>query len=407
MPVVSHARRMIHPLARGVRRRLLPRLMPPSSGGALANGSDGVRVIGLMSSASGLGNSARLCVERLAASGFSVSAADVAPLFGASDGIVYPLSNGTSADDAIALYHLNPPKLLPGIMRAGIRQYYRTYNIGYWAWELERLPDEWVNAIRYVDAVFVPSEFCRAAIRRYTDKPVCVVPHPLNPDLAVPPRRRNGGERFAVLAMLNFGSSFERKNPYAALRAFKLAFGSDPTARLIFKTSGGQRYPQEFESLRAVAGDMSNVEIIDEVWPPEKLMQLYRNVDVHLSLHRSEGYGLTIAEAMMMECPAVVTAWSGNMDFCGEDTAFLVSHQLIDFRDGDPSYEGVGEARWADPDVEQAARCLRLLRKEPELGRRKAVAARRALIDHTTSHSYEAALRSLFEAGEARTEARA
>src|SRR5262249_3636446 len=147
--------------------------------------------------------------------------------------------------------------------------------------------------------------------------------------------------------------------------------------------------------LRAEAGGLSNVEVIDEVWSSEKLLQLYRNVDVYLSLHRSEGYGLTIAEAMLMECPVVVTAWSGNMDFCREDTAFLIDYRLIEFQDDDPSYEGVTSARWADPSVHHAAQVLRRLRETPELGRRKAAAARRALIDHTSSHTYERAIRML------------
>jgi glycosyltransferase involved in cell wall biosynthesis len=371
-------------------------MVAPQTGRALAGRRDAARVIGLLSSASGLGNSARLCMDQLVASGFTVSPSDVAPLFGNSDGVSFPARPALPAgSEAIALYHLNPPMLLPGIARAGLRAYWRTYNVGYWAWELETLPPDWIAAIRYVDAVMVPSEFCRAAVSRATDKPVCVVPHPADPDTPLPPRRRGEGQPFTVLAMLNFGSSFERKNPRAALRAFKLAFDADPMARLVFKTSGGHRYPRELADLRAEAGDMSNVDVIDEVWSGEKLFGLYRNADAYLSLHRSEGYGLTLAEAMLMECPVIATGWSGNMDFCSGDTAFLVKYDLVDFRDDDPSYAQVVDARWAEPCVADAARILRLLRAEPELGRRKAKAARRALLDYTRTHSYAGAVRSL------------
>jgi glycosyltransferase involved in cell wall biosynthesis len=382
-----------------MRRNMLRRLLrPPENGRAVTSGGNGVRIVGLLSSASGLGVSARLCAEQLASGGFSVSAVDVAPLFGASDGIPYGEQKKTLTDEAVTLYHLNPPKLLPGILRAGLRRYYRSFNVGYWAWELETLPEEWIDAIRYVDAIMVPSEFCRAAVERYTGKPICVVPHPLSVETPLPPRRHCDGAPFTVLAMLNFGSSFIRKNPHAALRAFRLAFGADSAARLIFKTSGGHRYPLELGRLRAEAADLANVEVIDEVWSAHRLQQLYRDADVYLSLHRSEGYGLTIAEAMLMECPVVVTGWSGNMDFCGEETAHLVDYRLIDFEDGDPSYEGVTHARWAEPSVAHAARLLRLLREAPEAGRRKAATARRALIGHMASHSYEQAIRWLVDA---------
>jgi glycosyltransferase involved in cell wall biosynthesis len=348
-----------------------------------------------MSSASGLGNSARLCADQLVARGYSVSSKDVAPFFGVGDDVGFASNAANDSGASIAIYHLNPPKLLAGIMRAGLRQYYGTYNIGYWAWELETLPREWVNAIRFVDAIMVPSEFCRAAIARYTDKPVAVVPHPLQSVRLPPPRTRDESQPFTVLSMLNFGSSFLRKNPYAVLRAFTLAFGADPNARLIFKTSGGHRFAGELAQLRANASGMTNVEIIDEIWSEERLNASYRKADAYLSLHRSEGYGLTIAEAMMMDCPVVVTGWSGNLDFCTEETAFLVRHSLTAFDDDDPSYEGVTGAQWAEPSVEDAARLLRLLRDEPALARRKAEAARRHLIAHTSERSYDRALTSL------------
>jgi glycosyltransferase involved in cell wall biosynthesis len=396
MPAVSHARRMVQPLARSIRRNLLPHLLvPPAPGRDLrGHGGKAARVIGLMSSASGLGNSARLCADQLIVSGYTISSVDVAPLFGVSDDIAFP-SHPTGATPSAAIYHLNPPKLIPGILRAGLRQYYGNYNIGYWAWELETLPAEWVGAIRFVDAIMVPSEFCRAAVARYTDKPVAVVPHPLKAGAERPPRERTADAPFTVLTMLNFGSSFERKNPYAALRAFTQAFGSDPKARLIFKTSGGHRHGDELARLTDEVRGAGNVEIIDEVWSAERLAAFYRSADAYLSLHRSEGFGLTIAEAMIEGCPTIVTGWSGNVDFCSDETAFLVDYELIDFKDDDPSYDGVADARWAAPSVADAARLLRLLRDQPALGRQKAQAARRSLISYINSNTYDRALRSL------------
>jgi glycosyltransferase involved in cell wall biosynthesis len=386
-------RQILRRPARFIRRRILPSVLVPARAVRVTSPHH-VHVVGLLSSSAGIGMSARLCVGALMRSGHAVSTADVADLFG-SDRIPYPASARRFVPGGVSIYHLNPPMLLPGMIRAGLGRYYGSFNIGYWAWELESLPPEWVAGLRFVDAVFVPSRFSQAAVQRYTSKPVRVVPHPvaLPAESDVPPAA--SPRPFRVLNVFSFGSSFERKNPIALVDAFRLAFGNDPDAQLVLKMSHGARHAPDMARLtRAIAG-MANVMLIDEVWDAVRLAALMRSADVYASLHRSEGFGLPLAEAMMAGVPVIATNWSGNVDFCAPDCTFPVDCTLVPFSDSHPDYDEVRGARWAEPSVEHAAQQLRRVRDDLPGARAKALRARQALRRHLHAFSYHNALASL------------
>ncbi len=396
-PVLSAGLRAVRPWlrrpARAFRRKVLPRLLPPARRPLPAH-IDSIRVVGLLSSASGLGGSARLCMETLDAVGYAVHGHDVAPLFDSDDGIVPPAGrDDRTAPGRVSIYHLNPPMLLPGILASGVGAYRRGGNIGYWAWELERLPPEWVQALQFVQAVLVPSRFCRAAVSRHTAKPVVVVPHPVR---RAPPGGgsvdRTAARPFRVVSIFRLGSSFERKNPVALVRAFRLAFGEARDVRLVLKTSDGARCPAEKARLLGEIGGAPNVELVDEVWDEARIDALVRSADLYASLHRSEGFGLPLAEAMMREVPVLATAWSGNTDFCSPEHSFAVDYTLVEFSDSHPDYDEVGRARWAEPSVAHAAAQLMLARRDPQGARNRAAAAKRALCRHLDEFSYPHAL---------------
>lgn len=388
-------RRLARRPARFIRRNVLPHVLKPSRT-VLRSPVAQVRVVGLLSSASGLGKSARLCVETLREAGHPVTTSDVAGLFGCDDGIGFPSVRPAVAGSALSIYHLNPPMLLPGLLRSGLSGYYASYGVGYWAWELECLPREWIDAIRYVDAIMVPSTFCRTAVSRYTDKPVLVVPHPVHCDVpATGPRRRHEHAPFRVLSVFNFGSSLERKNPVALVRAFRLAFGDDPSTLLVLKTADGNRYPYDLAHLQAEVGAARNITIMDGVMSEAQLDALFRAAGVYASLHRSEGFGLTIAEAIMQEIPVVTTGWSGNMDFCPPEHSFLVDYDLVPMRDSHPDCDQITAARWADPSVAHAAEQLRAVRDNQASAQTKAEALKHFLVRHLREHTYERALAAL------------
>jgi glycosyltransferase involved in cell wall biosynthesis len=387
-------RRALRRPARFVRRQVLPRVMPPAQRTGPTQPRN-IHVVGLMSSASGIGKSARLCAQELMRDGFCVSTADVASLFASNDEISYPTSRDAPiARGGFAVYHLNPPMLLPGIVRAGLGAYYRSYNIGYWAWELESLPPEWISALDFVHAVIVPSRFCQTAVQRYTDKPVLVVPHPV-PDTPGRTSSDRTAQPFLVLNIFRFGSSFARKNPIALVRAFREAFANDPETRLLLKTSDGARYPAERDQLMRETEGASNIEVVDQVMDEARMAAVMRSADVYASLHRSEGFGLPLAEAIMNGVPVVATNWSGNVDFCSPDGTYPVDCTLVPFEDTHPDYEQVAGAVWAEPVVAHAAAQLRRIRDRPAEAQRKARHAKRALLQHLEANSYKAAMQVL------------
>jgi glycosyltransferase involved in cell wall biosynthesis len=198
-----------------------------------------------------------------------------------------------------------------------------------------------------------------------------------------------------VLNVFSFGSSFERKNPIALVEAFRLAFRNDPDAELVLKMSHGARHADEMARLKRAVADMANVVLIDAVWDEARLAALKRSADVYASLHRSEGFGLPIAEAIMAGVPVIATNWSGNVDFCPTDCTFPVDYALVPFRDSHPDYDAVGDARWAHPAVAHAAQQLRRVRGDLAAAREKAQRARQALVRHLRAFSYETALASL------------
>ncbi len=393
-PPKALVRKFLRAPARFVRREVLPTLLKPASA-PLNIPIKRVRVVGLLSSASGIGQSARLCIDTLRRAGLHVSTDDVSDLFGTNDGVSYAADSPQATPD-ISIFHLNPPMLLPAVIRSRLSSYYKSYNVGYWAWELETLPPEWVEATRFIDAVMVPSRFCQSAVERATSKPVLLVPHPVESRVGLNPHQPRPADRpFRVLTIFSFGSSFERKNPLALVAAFKLAFGADTTAELILKTNGGNRHLADLGRLRSAIGDAGNIRLIDEVWSPESLNDLLLSADVYASLHRSEGFGLPIADAIMRDIPVIATGWSGNMDFCPPGSKDVVDYDLISLEDAHTDYSQVQSARWADPSAHHAAQLLRETRDDYAAAQSRARRVKAHLREHLAASTYSHALAAL------------
>ncbi|MFC5061601.1 glycosyltransferase family 4 protein [Actinomycetospora atypica] len=231
------------------------------------------------------------------------------------------------------------------------------YPIGYWAWELPDPPRDWKRYQGLVSEIWTPSTFSAASLRRLFDIPVYVVPHRVAPE---PRRARDPDSIFTVLTMADSRSSFDRKNPIGAVSAFRRAFGDRSDVRLIVKLLGR---PSEVSELVNAVGGASNIEFLTETLGLDELRALFRQSDVLLSLHRAEGFGLPILEAMAHGTPAVATGWSGNLDFMGPDDGILVPYRLVDVRDRAGVYRH--RSQWADPDVEYAATALRELADDP------------------------------------------
>lgn len=232
--------------------------------------------------------------------------------------------------------------------------------IGYWVWESERLPVQHSVPKRLAE-IWTPSEYSAAAIRKATTVPVRVVPHILDfeqIDNATADRARFGVPegRVAYGFFFDCKSVMERKNPAALVRAFRKAFGAGSSeAVLVLKVSSAQLAPSEFAQLRRDAEGLSVV-WVTETLTRAQTMALMKSLDVYVSLHRSEGFGLTLAEAMAMGKPVIATNYSGNVDFMAEEDSCLVRTEPFQtLRAYGPYPAGT---RWSDPDVDHASAFL-------------------------------------------------
>jgi glycosyltransferase involved in cell wall biosynthesis len=188
---------------------------------------------------------------------------------------------------------------------------------------------------------------------------------------------------FRAVALFDFHSSMARKNPQGAIAAFSRAFGDDPAARLTIKTQNGARFPALFAALTAQAP--ANVELVDETWPFTRVMSLIAGADVLISLHRAEGFGLTLAEAMALGTPTIATEFSGNLDFMDETCALMVPAAATPVEDPQGIYRG---QTWGEPDLDAAARALTRLRVDSGLGRRLATAGKQRAAERLSPEAW-------------------
>lgn len=325
-------------------------------------------ILGAFRSSSGLAQGARLYANRVEREGHTVIRVDITkamvqqPTFSLEESGAISLEEFMSMKlPCILVIHANPPQFHLILFKLGKHFLHNKKIIGYWAWELAVVPDVWRHALQYLDAVEVPSSFVRDALQDCTDKEVVVVPHVLEaPKLHKTTFACGGIVR--CLFMFDMGSSFARKNPVAALEAFRLAFRPGE-AELTFKVSSSQADHDSFEKLKQGCAHVPGVRIITEVMDADALEELYLQHDIYLSLHRSEGYGLTIHEALLYGLHVVATGWSGNMDFMDAPKAHAVPYSLVPMQEKNGAFKGL-KARWAEADVTAAAEILRKLRLE-------------------------------------------
>jgi glycosyltransferase involved in cell wall biosynthesis len=239
------------------------------------------------------------------------------------------------------------------------------YRVGLWFWEVDEFPHAWRTAFDHLDEVWVASEFVHDAITPHTKKPVRVFPIPIVADSPTYLRRPDLGipDGFLFAFCYDAFSVPARKNPAAVVNAFKRAFPLEGEAFLLIKSINGTS-GAELDHLRGSAGGRRDIQIVDDYWPRPRMAALMQLCDCYVSLHRSEGFGLTLAAAMAQGKPTIATGYSGNMTFMNESNSLLVPSRLVPVGPGhDPYPPG---ARWAEPDIEAAAELMRQVRDRPQ-----------------------------------------
>ncbi len=262
----------------------------------------------------------------------------------------------------------------------GEQRFQNKYNIAYWAWELSQLPDTWAALLKNVNEVWTPSSFSAQAITQAKKEiPVTIIPHAITIRKSPYPRKRFKlpDNTFLFLFMFDFYSIFERKNPLAIIRAFKNAFRSDEHVALVIKSSNHAIDPENFAKLQKES-EAHNIFILNDYLSREEVSSLLNVCDAYVSLHRSEGFGLTIAEAMALGKPVIATNYSGNTDFMNEENSFPIPYKLVELqKDYGPYKKG---NIWADPNEEAAAQAMRMVYSYSEIAARKGGKARSDIV---------------------------
>ncbi|QQP90252.1 glycosyltransferase family 4 protein [Skermanella sp. TT6] len=386
----------------GLRRSLLfgtTRLAAPAARLPGPPPAEPVVVVGPISSATGLGEGARLCMRALRAQGLDVRGFDVSQVMLGGDP-AEPIDPGAAVapGPGTVILHVNAPLAPLALLMLGRAAVKAKRIIGYFAWELPDLPADWIAALPHVHEIWVPSRFTADAFRRHTDRPVRIVAHPVAAPGRLRPAADRAGAPFTVLTPFNMASGFTRKNPVAAVQAFKLAFGPADEARLILKTHHVSAYPAGRDQLaEAIDGD-PRISVLDGTLDRAELDALIAGSDAVMLLHRSEGFGLPLAEAMGRGVPVVATNWSGNTDFMDFDNSCPVSYWLVPAVDPQGSYHYADQV-WAEPSVEYAARQLRLLEECPDVRARLGNAATATIRRRCSSEAYAETLGALLLAG--------
>jgi glycosyltransferase involved in cell wall biosynthesis len=346
----------------------------------------GVVVAGELARASGLGEGARLMDAAVVGLGVRTWRVDTgSPLPGEAP---RPPPPDAVPDGAPLLLHVNAPLLPWALLRLPRSLVRRRRVIGYWAWELPVVPESWGAGLPFVHEIWAPSQFTADAFRAWVPSAsgvvVRVVPHPVAvrpPEPAALDRTAFGLPPGAVIVLVSFSlaSSNVRKNPRGAIAAFRAAFGDRADRLLLLKIGDPEHFPAEFAALQGEVAGSGNIRLETRTLPRADSHALTACADIVLSLHRSEGFGLVPAEAMLLSRPVVATGWSGNMQFMDADSAALVGYRLVEARDPRGVFEAPG-AVWAEPDVAEAAAALRALADDPAarvaLGRRGQAHAR-------------------------------
>lgn len=261
------------------------------------------------------------------------------------------------------IFHMNADFMRPAREHFGNELFNGRYNIGYWHWELPEFPDEHVEGFSHVNEVWVSSKFVAESVSKRASVPVITIPHCIQVQVAPNINRSSFGlpeNRFLFLMMYDVQSSTLRKNPRAVIEAFKLAFDkNDQRVGLVLKVNNPDFRPNELAELKKLIAERSNVHLMDKVLTRYEVNALLQCTDSYVSLHRAEGFGLGLAEAMYLGKPVIATNWSGNTEFMNASNSCPVSYQLVNIGQDWGPYKS--HQIWAEPNIRHASEYMQRL----------------------------------------------
>ena len=326
----------------------------------------GVNLFGSLDCSSGLGEAARSSLRALRAAGIPVYTISFQKeeVYGKALSLEGRVKKQLYAINLVHVTALQTGYLIRAV---GTKAFSGRYNIGYWHWEMEQFPRTWDISFRYYNEIWVSTSYNRRAVSQHSSIPVYSIPHcldvisPNNNDFPLPIDLPSNKLKFLI--MFNMRSNSIRKNAIGAVQAYRKAFEGRSHVFLVIKVLDGHTNPDAMAILRNMLQGLEHVIILHEL-SREELYGLITECDTYISLHRSEGFGLIIAECMALGKTVVATGYSGNMDFMNEEVAYPVRFKLVrNKKHIEPYPKGL---QWAEPDLDHAAERLRSILDNPD-----------------------------------------
>lgn len=352
----------------------------------------GVNVIGYAFGQLGIGEDARMAARALLAARVPMTMLDFPP------GKDVPQNDRSmdrhvqkQADYSINLFCMTAEEMGRFYAERGAAQFRDRYNIGYWPWELNKWPKAWEVQLDLVDEVWVSSQHTFDALKPVCNKPLKLMTmavelgqiahfssssrYKTKPGLPSQAARAFARQHFGLPSKarlfcfaFDLNSWVSRKNPQACVDAFLQAFParkfSDQQVGLVIKAHKPPQQNKAWEKLKKLAAADSRIHIIESTLPRPNLLALYQACDCFLSLHRAEGFGRGMAEALQLGLHVICTGYSGNVDFCQPPYADLVQYRLV--KVGKSEYSHAAGKLWAEPDITHAAKLMRQYASKPK-----------------------------------------
>ena len=347
----------------------------------ISRDGDGVDIVGFFTAEHGVGEAARTLFETLNDTGVKTSTVNYTDT---QSRTAHSFVTDDESRHHVLICSINAEQLVAARNRLGGTFFSDRYVIGQWFWELEQAPTWYEEAWEFVDELWAPTRFIESMLRRSAPVgiPIAYCPLPIRrPEITESISRDLFGidERFTFLFVFDLMSVMKRKNPLGLIQAFMDAFKDNENVQLIIKTVNGELRPLELTKLEQAASSSRNIRVINQYFSREETSALIASADCYVSLHRSEGLGITLMEAMSTGVPTIATGYSGNLDFMNADNSYLIDYEKVRVGDGAEGYNR--DAVWAEPDLKSAAAVMRHVFENYSEALDKAAKAQKFVLD--------------------------
>lgn len=385
-------------LPHGARRRAFDRLaliLGRYAAGTTAGRWTGgpVVVAGVLRSPTGLGEAARLLIRGLQAVGRDVRAIDLTEGLKQPAVVSPPPCPSAEPGPGALIVVANPPVSSLALWLIGRQLIAGKVKIGHLVWEYDNVPHRWPAHARLFDVVAAPSAFCRGVFERAFAREIVVLPYPaaLGRHVARRPVEANGSFRIGFAGDLIAAAG--RKNPLACVEAVARAFPHDESVTLDLILGGGIPGHPVRAAVEARAKALGvALEVDARPLDAEEHALRLASHHAYLSLHRCEGFGLTVVEALLAGCPVVATGAPPIDEILTAETGYPVGWRSVPAA---PLVDIDAPGNWAEPDIDEAAAALRRIRSEPAVAEQRARAAQAALSEAFGAEAFAARLDAL------------